>query len=90
MPESLLGKAVRIRFLDHAEDANEPIVCVVWGMVVKETDESFTISCWDLPDVGDECRSLNSKIFIILKSTIKRMDIVEKYKRHAVRQKHGR
>ena len=79
---TIIGQIVRIGFLDHVEDADEPIVCEVFGRIVKQTKTHIVICCWDLRDVGPSTRKNNWKIFSIVRSAIRELSVYVRLDEH--------
>lgn len=66
----MLGKEVRITFLDHVIDDVEPVKCTVWGKVVKITSKYITISHWEVESDCKEVVENNREVCCIVRSTI--------------------
>lgn len=79
---TILGSIVRIGFLDHVEDADEPILCEVFGRIVKQTKDHIVICCWDLPDSKQTVRKNNWKIFSILRGAIRELSVYVRLDEH--------
>jgi hypothetical protein len=73
-------KDCKIVFLDHVEDGDKPLECVVWGKIIDVCRRFFTVVSWDIIADNEESVKINRKTFTILRSTIVEMYIVEKYK----------
>lgn len=84
----ILGRDIKITFLDHVEDDDKLLECIVWGEVVKDDPDSYTVMSWRAndPDIEES----DNKIFTIAKSTISKIEVVEKYKTIKKRGVHGR
>lgn len=83
MANNRINKEVKIVFLDHTEDAepNTPFHCVVYGKIINEDKNSYTVVCWNLEgDVSEETVIANRKTYTIVKSTILEMWQIEKFK----------
>lgn len=64
------GQQIYIKFLDHVQDGDEPMVCELWGYVEKDAPNSVTIVCWRLPSADQGTKEDNELKFCVLKSTI--------------------
>jgi len=71
-----IGKIVKVEFLDHSQfdDSKkpweeQPVRCIVYGRLLKETDEYVIVLMYEELNPPDE--NLNNSGFVILKSTIK-------------------
>lgn len=75
MAKSLLGKEVKLTFLDHVMGADHLILCEIWGRIVGETKDQYNVAVWDLPDSSDESRFHNQERFTIIKKAIKSIKV---------------
>ena len=66
----LVGKEFKITFLDHVEDSDEPIICVVYGVCIRNTYKAITLACWELQGEDEETTINNRKSYTIVKSAI--------------------
>lgn len=62
------GDVVAIEFLDHVEDGKKPINFTVYGRLIKESFNAYTVACWTYtkPKKTDD----NEKVFTIVKVAI--------------------
>ena len=68
-----LGTIVCIEFLDHVKsngDGVPPILCRVYGEVVKDEPTYYTVATWI---TDNDYLSHDNETFSILKSTVKRV-----------------
>lgn len=84
--DKLIGKDVKVTFLDHAKDDTKPCKCTVRGIikdiVEKENGKALLIVYWDLPDPEDIAdRAENQETLVILSSTIIELEEVIEYKK---------
>ena len=73
-----LGSVVEIHFWDHSSSDGHsagPIICVVYGKIVKVDKLHFRVCTWDLPTCEDGSRETNQELFSILRSTIIKMTV---------------
>jgi len=65
----------QIDFLDHAQGTNrdKAVRATVWGLLVKEDDESYYVLSWGCDNDID---SENSDVYIILKCAVVDMETV--------------
>ena len=63
------GDIVAIRFLDHAEDATDPIEFWVYGEIAKVTRKHYAIDSWAYADPKEK-HDDNEKRFVIVRSAI--------------------
>lgn len=73
--KGLIGKEVKLVFLDHVKDSDRLILCEIWGRVVGETEEQINIAVWDLPECDAESRYHNQERYTIIKSAIKEIKV---------------
>lgn len=66
----LVGDIVRITFLDHVEDGNDPIEFEVFGRVARNDDKSVVVRSWGLANGDIDDVKENEKVFTIVKSTV--------------------
>ena len=59
------GKVVEIKFLDHVEDGDKPLLFSVYGRITDVHRKYVVIAAW----IGEEVDH-NTKYWTILKSTI--------------------
>ena len=76
---------VKIVFYDHTEGGEGPLLCVVYGRVMKETDLFYQVVAWDVLDVNQDTVVNNRDVYNILKSTIVAFDELL-YKREVKRK----
>lgn len=70
-PRARKGDVVRVRFLDHVEQADEPEEFFVYGRVFKTTKQAYVIDTWCYPDIDNDDRdSDNINRFTILRAVI--------------------
>lgn len=72
----LLNQVVCIAFWDHSQsDGNSagPILCTVYGKIIKVDKLHFRVCTWDLPNCEDGSKEHNQEVFSILRSTITEM-----------------
>jgi hypothetical protein len=69
-----VGDYVRIEFLDHVEDHDTPIECIVYGKLVAQNKTSLTVECWTCtdPDVNKD----NNKRFCIVRRAVSQCAIL--------------
>lgn len=72
----LIGKEVRITFLDHVEDGTKTMMCEVWGRVMGDDKNTLTIRSWDLPQEDEATRNANAKDWAIVKKCIQETKIL--------------
>jgi len=70
----LLGKTVKVTFLDHSENIPGAVRCELYGIVSKNSRKVMEVTCWDLLNVEDDVRRDNCKTFSIVKSTIEKIE----------------
>ena len=83
MPKRRIGKEVRVEFWDHVEDSKERelLKCRVYGLIVDEKPESYTIATWDLDDDDQDVLDNNRKQYTIHKGTIIKLEEIVEYKK---------
>lgn len=63
------GEYVAVHFLDHVEDGNRLMSCVVAGKIIKKGPKYITVAAWWVAG-RPEVQKLNNKVFTIAVSTI--------------------
>lgn len=58
----LLNKVVEVRFLDHIQNAQEPLTCTMWGRVVVVKPKHIVVRAWEAVDNNDDYTLLTSAI----------------------------
>jgi len=64
------GDVVRIVFLDHVEDSDQPLEFEVFGRILKRNSTATTIGSWLLNKDDNEAGDENIKTWCIVNSTI--------------------
>lgn len=67
------GMTLRVDFLDHCEDNDNPFVCRVTGSLVRVRPDHIVIDCWETisPKASRSEHRQNTKTYTILRSAIK-------------------
>ena len=66
------GKAYEVVFWDHIRDDSSPLLCTVYGIIVKDAEDYITIAWWTVSHKDDEVEESNREVVTLLKSTIKK------------------
>ena len=74
-PKPRAGNVLAITFLDHVEDGNEAIECVVYGRLDHTTRHAYVIDSWYI--TGEEYDEHNFKRFVILKKVVSKLEILK-------------
>lgn len=61
---------LEIHFMDHAEDYDNVMSCIVYGRVTKTTPKSITVMSWDCINHDAGSHDHNNKVFTIVKRAI--------------------
>lgn len=70
-----LYKPVVCIFDDHAHNST-PVYCQVVGFLAKVTDEFIVIVSWDCPEFDGDDRIANMEYFSIVRSAIKKIELL--------------
>ena len=82
---------VKLTFLDHSHNGDGPIVCIVYGQIVKEDKVFIRVVGWDLFHSDMEVVMHNREVYNILKSTIiKKEELIVKPKKKNKKKKGGK
>lgn len=68
------GHIVSITFLDHAEDSDGPMECMVYGRLHKTTRQAYVVDSWVCDDPDAEKSS--TKRFVILKRVVSSIKVL--------------
>ena len=73
MKSQNIGDIVKIVFLDHVEDSDEPIKFEVFGRIIKTGKTSTTIGSWLYTEETNDPGEANIKTWCIVNSTIQQI-----------------
>jgi len=66
------GVAYEVIFWDHIRDDSAPILCRVYGVIVKDMEQYITVAWWTVTHKDDDVVESNRELVTLLKSTIKK------------------
>lgn len=72
-----LGRVYHIKFLDHVKDDVTPILCNVFGVVVREDEISIVVAYWEVEHDDADIVHANREVLSILKSTIQSKKLLD-------------
>lgn len=70
-----INKIFQVTFYDHmsGDKKTEPLLCTVWGKLVKQTPKYITLLSWEAHEDEDD----NNETFVIVMSTIEDVKILK-------------
>ena len=71
-----VGDTYNIVFDDHAMNANEPMVCDVWGKILECEERYVKIAAWTVRSEDPSTYKDNLECFILLKSCIREWSLL--------------
>lgn len=75
-----LNKVVELEFLDHVTNGDVPMLCRLWGRVIKVTPGYLVIRYWEIPvqaNVTSEEREDNTENQTIIISCIEALKVLK-------------
>jgi hypothetical protein len=69
------GDVVAVEFMDHCENSEKPLRCVVYGRLVAVQKHAYVIDSWEPMDVEREPGN-NTTTYTLVKETVKRMTVL--------------
>jgi hypothetical protein len=78
IPKSCIGKLAVVKFLDHAAQSKDVVICHAVGWIESVGTKKITLIWWDLESSDAEEREINREHFSLVISAIKSIEIYEK------------
>lgn len=72
-----IGRAYKIKFLDHVKDGGSPVLCRVFGTVIKEDSVCIVVAYWEVEDEDAEIVAHNREVLTIVKKAIKSKKLLD-------------
>jgi len=75
-----VGDVVEVEFLDHVENSDTPLPCIVYGRVRKLTEATIAIESWtfDEPSGVSHHDFDNRKVWGLIRDAVLRIEVLKR------------